>query len=63
MLSNPYTDYFLYRDPNNKHAGKIVSLEDFLNIAKNATSLYGVLIRIEVSVFEFWTPVSRSFFN
>ncbi|KNA20671.1 hypothetical protein SOVF_050330 [Spinacia oleracea] len=47
VLSNPYTDYFLYRDPNNKHAGKIVSLEDFLNIAKNATSLYGVLIRIE----------------
>ncbi|XP_021759066.1 glycerophosphodiester phosphodiesterase GDPDL3-like [Chenopodium quinoa] len=47
VISNPYTEYFLYRNPKSKSVGKIISLADFLNIAKNATSLHGVLIRIE----------------
>ncbi|KAL2924776.1 Glycerophosphodiester phosphodiesterase GDPDL3 [Bienertia sinuspersici] len=47
VITNPYPDYFLYRNPKSKSDGKIVSLADFLGIAKKATSLHGVLIRIE----------------
>lgn len=39
----------MFRNPNERNAGKLVSLTDFLNLAKNSTSLSGVLISVEVT--------------
>ncbi|GAB4849720.1 hypothetical protein Ancab_004516 [Ancistrocladus abbreviatus] len=47
VISNPYQENQLYRNPNFKHAGKLESLSEFLALAQNATSPSGVLIRIE----------------
>ncbi|KAL8162537.1 hypothetical protein V2J09_014026 [Rumex salicifolius] len=49
-ISNPFTDYDLFRNPINKNAGKLVSLADFLGIAKNSTAS-GVVIRIENAAY------------
>ncbi|KMT12880.1 hypothetical protein BVRB_4g089710 [Beta vulgaris subsp. vulgaris] len=46
VISNPFPDYSLYRNPEARNAGKIQSLGDFLDLAKKATSLSGVSIRI-----------------
>ncbi|KAK4753331.1 hypothetical protein SAY87_022129 [Trapa incisa] len=46
QISNPYPDFELYRNPAAKNAGKFVSLLDFLNLAKNDSSLR-VLLRIQ----------------
>ncbi|KAJ4841179.1 hypothetical protein Tsubulata_015537 [Turnera subulata] len=46
-ISNPYTKFELLRNPRFKSAGKLQTLADFLALAKNATSLSGVLISIE----------------
>lgn len=50
QIYNPFMEANLYRNPRFKNAGRIVSLSDFLAFAKNATSVSGVLIRIEVSL-------------
>ncbi|KAL8098706.1 hypothetical protein AgCh_031451 [Apium graveolens] len=47
VISNPYSDATLYRNPRNKNAGSFVALSDFLALANNATSISGVVIRIE----------------
>ncbi|XP_074320185.1 glycerophosphodiester phosphodiesterase GDPDL3-like [Silene latifolia] len=47
VIYSPFTESFLVRNPKFKNAGKLISLEDFLNLAKNASSLSGVLIKIE----------------
>ncbi|KAH9607220.1 hypothetical protein KSS87_021284 [Heliosperma pusillum] len=49
VISNPYSGSLLLRNPKFKNAGKLISLADFLNLANNASSLSGVLIKIEVS--------------
>ena len=49
VITNPYPDYNMLRNPKFKNAGKIVSLSTFLGLAKKSTSLSGVLIRIDVS--------------
>lgn len=49
QISNPFFKFKLFRNPNNKNAGKFMKLSDFLEMAKNASSLSGVLISIEVS--------------
>ncbi|XP_019086401.1 PREDICTED: glycerophosphodiester phosphodiesterase GDPDL3 [Camelina sativa] len=51
-ISNPYSRGFsLFRNPKEKNAGKLLSLSDFLNLAKNSTSLSGVLISVENAAY------------
>ncbi|CAN0915817.1 Glycerophosphodiester phosphodiesterase GDPDL3 [Linum grandiflorum] len=51
VISNPYPSYQLVRNPKMRNAGKLVSLSDFLALAKNAGSLSGVLIRVENAAY------------
>ncbi|KAF7831319.1 glycerophosphodiester phosphodiesterase GDPDL1-like [Senna tora] len=46
-ILNPYTKYRLYRNPKFKNEGNFVTLSDFLSLAKNQTSLSGVMITVE----------------
>ncbi|KAJ8440425.1 hypothetical protein Cgig2_017658 [Carnegiea gigantea] len=46
-IYNPWTASLLYRNPKFRNAGKIISLSDFLALAKNTTSLSAVSIKIE----------------
>jgi glycerophosphoryl diester phosphodiesterase len=50
-IANPFANYALFRNPNFRSAGKIISLSDFLDIAKNASTLSGVLISIENAAY------------
>ncbi|XP_074318186.1 glycerophosphodiester phosphodiesterase GDPDL3-like [Silene latifolia] len=47
VISSPYAGSLLFRNPKFRNAGKLISLADFLDLAKNASSLSGVLIKIE----------------
>ncbi|XP_022733433.1 glycerophosphodiester phosphodiesterase GDPDL3-like [Durio zibethinus] len=47
VISSPQSAYKLFRNPKFKNSGKFLTLDDFLAMAKNASSLYGVLISIE----------------
>ncbi|XWS09726.1 hypothetical protein CRYUN_Cryun39dG0014000 [Craigia yunnanensis] len=47
VISSPQSDYKLFRNPRFKNAGKFLTLSEFLAMAKNASSLHGVLISIE----------------
>ncbi|KAF2303797.1 hypothetical protein GH714_023472 [Hevea brasiliensis] len=46
-MANPYAKYELFRNPKFRNDGKFLSLSDFLALAKNSSSLSGVLISIE----------------
>ncbi|WCJ33025.1 Glycerophosphodiester phosphodiesterase GDPDL3 [Euphorbia peplus] len=46
-ISNPQSDYRLYRNPKFKDAGNFLTLSDFMAMAKNASSLSGILISLE----------------
>ncbi|KAL1213108.1 Glycerophosphodiester phosphodiesterase GDPDL1 [Cardamine amara subsp. amara] len=48
-ISKPYTT--LLRNPNEINSGKLMSLSELLNLAKNSTSLSGVLISVENAVY------------
>ncbi|CAD5329149.1 unnamed protein product [Arabidopsis thaliana] len=50
-ISNPYRVTSLFRNPKQKNAGKLFSLSDFLSLAKNSTSLSGVLISVENAAY------------
>ncbi|KAK3199860.1 hypothetical protein Dsin_023275 [Dipteronia sinensis] len=47
VISNPFADSILFRNPEFKNAGNFLKLSDFLTLAKNSATLYGVLISIE----------------
>ncbi|CAI0373993.1 unnamed protein product [Linum tenue] len=50
-ISNPFLSYQLYRNPRVSNEGSLVSLADFLALAKDAGSLSGVLINIENAAY------------
>ncbi|CAN6937438.1 unnamed protein product [Brassica oleracea] len=50
-MSNPYRVYNMFRNPNEKNSGKFILLSEFLSLAKNSTSLSGVLISVEKAVY------------
>ncbi|XP_057486463.1 glycerophosphodiester phosphodiesterase GDPDL3-like [Actinidia eriantha] len=50
-ISNPFADYRLFRNPKFKNAGKFMTLPEFLALANNASSVSGVLIRIENAAY------------
>ncbi|CAH8383119.1 unnamed protein product [Eruca vesicaria subsp. sativa] len=50
-ISNPFRVYNMFRNPNEKNSGRIISLSEFLNLANNSTSLSGVLISVENAVY------------
>ncbi|OMO83637.1 Glycoside hydrolase, family 28 [Corchorus capsularis] len=47
VISSPQSAYQLLRNPQFRNAGKFLTLSDFLAMAKNTSSLQGVLISIE----------------
>ncbi|KAL5548521.1 hypothetical protein UlMin_003752 [Ulmus minor] len=51
VLQSPYSPYTIFRNPKNLNLGKFVSLADFLDMSKNASSLTGVLIIIENAAY------------
>ncbi|CAN6987695.1 unnamed protein product [Brassica rapa subsp. trilocularis] len=51
-ISNPYSSRFnMFRNPNERNSGKLLSLSEFLNLAKNSTTLSGVLISVENAAY------------
>uniref|UniRef100_A0A1J3CZD1 glycerophosphodiester phosphodiesterase n=1 Tax=Noccaea caerulescens TaxID=107243 RepID=A0A1J3CZD1_NOCCA len=50
-ISNPYSVYRLFRNPKEANSGKLLSLSEFLNLAKNSTTLSGVLISVENAAY------------
>ncbi|CAH8317786.1 unnamed protein product [Eruca vesicaria subsp. sativa] len=51
-ISNPYSRrYNMFRNPNERNSGKLLSLSEFLNLAKNSTTLSGVLISVENAAY------------
>ncbi|KAG6637732.1 glycerophosphodiester phosphodiesterase GDPDL3-like [Carya illinoinensis] len=50
-IANPYSTFRLFRNPKNKNTGKFLTLSEFLELAKNASSLTGVLISIEHAAY------------
>ncbi|KAB1224995.1 putative glycerophosphoryl diester phosphodiesterase 2 [Morella rubra] len=50
-ISNPFSNYRLFRNPRAKTEGKFLTLLDFLALSKNSSSLTGVLISIEYAPY------------
>ncbi|KAE8654202.1 Glycerophosphodiester phosphodiesterase GDPDL3 [Hibiscus syriacus] len=47
VISSPQSQYKLFRNPKFRNAGNFLTLSDFLSMAKNVSSLHGILIGIE----------------
>jgi glycerophosphoryl diester phosphodiesterase len=50
-ISNPFRVYRIFRNPREKNSGKLISLSQFLDLAKTYTSLSGVLISVENAAY------------
>ncbi|XP_010496108.1 PREDICTED: glycerophosphodiester phosphodiesterase GDPDL1 [Camelina sativa] len=51
-ISNPFRESSnMFRNPNERNSGKLISLSEFLELAKKSTSLSGVLIRVENAAY------------
>ncbi|KAG2682458.1 hypothetical protein I3760_11G192600 [Carya illinoinensis] len=50
-IANPYSNYRLFRNPKYKNTGKFLTLSEFLELARRASSLTGVLISIEHAAY------------
>ncbi|XP_004294052.1 PREDICTED: glycerophosphodiester phosphodiesterase GDPDL3-like [Fragaria vesca subsp. vesca] len=50
-ISSPQKDFTLYRNPRFKSAGTYLKLSEFLTLAKNSSSLSGVIIGIEYAAY------------
>ncbi|KAF5730509.1 putative glycerophosphoryl diester phosphodiesterase [Tripterygium wilfordii] len=50
-ILNPYRKFELFRNPKFRAAGNFLTLSDFLALAKNSSSLSGVLISIEHAAY------------
>ncbi|CAL9239657.1 unnamed protein product [Arabidopsis halleri] len=50
-MVNPYRMYSMFRNPKERNFGKLISLSEFLNLAKNSTSLSHVLINVENAAY------------
>ncbi|KAE8723549.1 Glycerophosphodiester phosphodiesterase GDPDL4 [Hibiscus syriacus] len=51
VISSPQSEFELFRNPKFRNAGKFLSLSEFLTMARNASSIQGVLISIENAAF------------
>ncbi|KAL9403978.1 hypothetical protein Peur_000950 [Populus x canadensis] len=51
VMSNPYSKYEFSRNPKFRNSGNFLTLSDFLALAKNTSSLSGVLISIENAAY------------
>lgn len=51
VLASPYSKFKIFRNPANRNVGKFQSLSDFLTLAKNSSSVSGVLINIENAAY------------
>ncbi|XP_006300773.2 glycerophosphodiester phosphodiesterase GDPDL1 [Capsella rubella] len=51
VITNPYRTYTMLRNPKEKNSGKLISLSEFLDLAKNSTSLSSVLINVENAAY------------
>ncbi|XP_022892485.1 glycerophosphodiester phosphodiesterase GDPDL3-like isoform X2 [Olea europaea var. sylvestris] len=50
-ISNPWSNFTLYRNPKFRNSGKLMSFSDFLALAKYSPSVSGVLISIEHAAY------------
>ncbi|KAG7589164.1 Glycerophosphodiester phosphodiesterase domain [Arabidopsis suecica] len=50
-ISNPFRVYGISRNPKERNSGKLISLSQFLDLAKNYISLSGVLISVENAAY------------
>ncbi|KAG7650818.1 Glycerophosphodiester phosphodiesterase domain [Arabidopsis thaliana x Arabidopsis arenosa] len=50
-ISNPFRVYSIFRNPREKNSGTLISLSQFLDLAKNYTSLSGVMISVENAAY------------
>ena len=49
-ILSPSSKFTLFRNPKFRNDGEFLTLPDFLDLAKNSSTLSGVLIHIEVRV-------------